>query len=69
MQDVYKDIEEYNLGKKRNVWVAFDDMITDMINEKKLNLVVTELFFRDRKLNISLVLLHNHTLKHQNKLN
>ena len=35
MQDVYKDIEEYNLGKKRKVWVAFDDMIADMINEKK----------------------------------
>ena len=44
-------------------------MITDMIKEKKVNLVVTELVFRDRKLNISLVLLHNHTLKHQNKLN
>ena len=44
-------------------------MIADMIKEKKLNLVVTELFFRDRKLNISLVLLYNHTLKHQNKLN
>ena len=37
MQDVYKNIEEYNLGKKRKVLTVFDDMITDMINSKKLN--------------------------------
>ena len=34
---------------------TFDDMIADMINNKKLNSIVTELFIRDRKLNISLV--------------
>ena len=68
MQDVYKDTEEYNMGKKRKVLVVFDDMIADIINEKKLNPVVIELFFRDRKLNISLVLLHNHTLKYRKKL-
>ena len=55
MQDVYKDIEEYNLGKKRNVLIVFDDMIADMINNKKLNPVVTELFIRGRRLNISIV--------------
>ena len=42
MQDVYKNIEEYNLGQKRKVLIAFDDMITDVINNKKLNPVVTE---------------------------
>ena len=41
MQDVYKNIEEYNLGKKRERLIAFDDMIADMINNKKLNPVVT----------------------------
>ena len=55
MQDVYKDIEEYNLGKKRNVLIVFDDMIADMINNTKLNPVVTELFIRGRRLNISIV--------------
>ena len=54
MQDVYEIIEEHNLRKKRKILIAFDDMIADMIN-KKLNPVVTELFIRGRKLNISLV--------------
>ena len=54
-QDVYKNIEDYNPGKKRKVLIVFDDMIADMINNKKLNPVVTELFIRGRKLNISIV--------------
>ena len=55
MQDVYKNIEEYNIGKNRKILIVFDDMIADMINNKKLNSIVTELFVRGRKLNISLV--------------
>ena len=55
MKDVYKDIEEYNLGKKRKVLIVFDDVIPDMINNKKLNPVVTELFIRGRKINNSIV--------------
>ena len=55
MQDVYKNIEEYNLGNKRNILILFDDMIADMIDNKKLNPIVTELFIRDRKVNISIV--------------
>ena len=55
MQDVYKNIEDYNPGKKRKILIVLDDMIADMINNKKLNPVVTELFFRGRKLNISIV--------------
>ena len=55
MQDVYKNIEKYNPGKNRKVLMVFDDMIADMINNKKLNSVVTELFIRGRKLNISIV--------------
>ena len=54
MQDVYKNIEDYNPGKKRKILIVFDDMITDMINNKKLNPVVTELFIGVRKLNISI---------------
>ena len=55
MQEVYKNIEEYCLGKKRKVLVVFDGVIAYMINNKKLNLVVTELFIRGRKFNISMV--------------
>ena len=55
MQYVYKNIEEYNIGKKHKVLIVFDDMIADMINNKKLNLVITELLIRGRKLNISIV--------------
>ena len=55
MQDVYKNIEDYNPGKKRKVLIIADDMIADMINNKKLNPIVTELFIRGRKLNISIV--------------
>ena len=55
MEDVYTNIDEYNSGKKRKTLIVFDDMIADMINTKKLNSVVTELFIRGRKLNISLV--------------
>ena len=55
MQNVYKNIEEYNIGKKRKILIVFDDMIADMINNKELNSIVTGLFIRGRKLNISLV--------------
>ena len=55
MQDFCKNIEDYNPGKKRKIIIVFDDMIADMINNKKLNPVVTELFIRCRKLNISIV--------------
>ena len=54
MQDVYKKIEEYNLGKKRKILIVFHDMIPDMINNKKPNPIVTELFIRGIKLNVSL---------------
>ena len=55
MQDIYKNIEKNNQNKKRKVLIIFDDMIVDMINNKKINPVVTELFIRGRKLNISIV--------------
>ena len=55
MQDVYKNIEDYNPGKEHKVLIVFDDMIADMINNKRLNPIVTELFIRGRKLNISIV--------------
>ena len=55
MLDAYKNIDEYNLDKENKILIDFDNMIADMIHNKKLNSVVTELFIRGRKLNISLV--------------
>ena len=55
MQDVYKNIDKYNPGKKRKILIVFDDRIADMINNKKVSSIVTELFIRGRKLNVSLV--------------
>ena len=55
MHSVYKNIDDYNLNKENKVLIVFDGMIADMINNKKLNSIVTELFIRCRKLNISLV--------------
>ena len=55
MQGVYKNVDEYNPGKKRKILIVFDDMIADIINNKKLNSIVTELFIRGRKLNVSFV--------------
>ena len=57
MQNVYKNIEDCNPIKKRKILIIFDDMIADMINNNKLNPMVTELFIRGRKLNISIVLI------------
>ena len=54
MEDVYKNIDENNTDKECKIIKVFDDMIADMINNKKLNSTVTELFSRGRKLNISL---------------
>ena len=51
MQDVYKNISEYSLGQKRKILIVFDVTIGDMINNKKLNPVVTELFVWGRNSN------------------
>ena len=63
MHDVYKNIDEYNLDKENKILIVFDDMIADMIHNKKLNSVVTKLFIRGRKLNNFLFLLPNHILR------
>ena len=55
MHDVYKHIDEYNPDKEDKILIVFDDMVADMIHNKKLTSIVTILFIRGRKLNISLV--------------
>ena len=41
MDDIYKKIEEYNLNKKWKILIVFDDMIADMLSNKKLNPIQT----------------------------
>ena len=53
MDNIYKNIEEYNPNKKQKILIIFDDMIDDMLTNKKLNPIVTELSIKGRKLNIS----------------
>ena len=55
MHDVYKNINDYNPDKENRILIVFYDMIVDMINNKNLNSIVTELFIRGRKLHISLL--------------
>ena len=49
MHDIYKNINNYNRNKENKILIVFDDIIADIINNKKLNSIVTELFIRGRK--------------------
>ena len=55
MDDIYKNIEEYNLNKKCKILTVSGDMIADKLSNKKLSPIVTKLFIRSRKINIFLV--------------
>ena len=63
MQDVYKNIDEYSVDKERKILIVFDDMMAGIINNKKLNSIVTELFIGGRKLIISLVFITQSYIK------
>ena len=49
MDNIYENIEEYNPDKKRKVLIVFDNVIADILSNKKLNPIVTELFIRGKK--------------------
>ena len=55
MDDVYENINDYSPVRKRKKLIAFDDMIVDIISNKKFPAIIEKLFVRCRKLNISLV--------------
>ena len=55
MDDVYNNIVDYNPKRKRNILIVFDDMIADIMTNRKFQAIIKELFIRCRKLNISLV--------------
>ena len=52
---VTKNIDEYNVDKECKILIFFDDLSADMIDNKTLNSIITELYIRSRKLNIPLV--------------
>ena len=56
MDDVSENIHDYNSSRKRKILIAFDDMIADIMKNKKFQAIIKELFIRCRKLNISLAL-------------
>ena len=55
MDDVYESINDYNRNRKRKILIVFDDMIADIMANKKFQAIIKELFIRCRKINISLV--------------
>ena len=63
MRDVYKNINDYNSDKENKILIVFDDMIADMISNRKLNSIVTELFIRGRKIHVSLVFITQNYFK------
>ena len=50
MDDIYKNIEEYNSNKKRKILIMFDDMIADMFSNKKLDRIATEFITEEENL-------------------
>ena len=54
MDHLYENINDYNPNGKRKILIVFDDMIADIMANKKLQAIIKELFIRCRKLNISL---------------
>ena len=55
MDDVYENINDYNPNRKRKILIVYDDLIADIMTNKKFQTIINELFIRWRKLNISLV--------------
>ena len=55
MDDVYENIHDYNSKIKIKILIVCDDMIADIMTNKKFQSIIKELFIRGRKLNISLI--------------
>ena len=49
MNDVYQNIDDYNPRRKRKILFAFDDMIADIMSNKKFQAMIKELFSRCNK--------------------
>ena len=55
MNDVLDDINNYNKNRNKKVLIVFDDMIADIEYNKKFKRIIKELFYRARKINVSIV--------------
>ena len=55
MDDVYNNIDDYNPKRKRRILIVFDDMIADIMTNKRFQALIKESFIRCRKSNIPLV--------------
>ena len=55
MDGIDENIDDYNPSRKRKILIVFDDMIADIMSNKKFQAIIKELFIRCTKLNISLV--------------
>ena len=55
MGDVCNNINDYNPNRKRKILIVFDEMIDDIMTNKKLQAIIKDLFIRCKKLKISLV--------------
>ena len=55
LHDVYENIDDYNPSRKRKILIVFDDMIANIMTNKKFKAIIKDLFIRCRKLNISLL--------------
>ena len=55
MDDVYDNSDDYNPRRTRKILIVFDDMIADIMTNKKFQAIIKELFIRCRKLNIALI--------------
>ena len=55
MGDVYSNINDYNPNRKRKILIVFDDMIADIMTNRKFQAILKELFIRCKISNISLV--------------
>ena len=57
MDDILPNIEDYNKKRKRKVLIIFDDMISHVMSDKKVQQILKDFFIRCQKLNISLCFL------------
>ena len=55
MDDIYEKINDYSSIRKRKKIIVFDDMIANIMTNRRFQAITKELFIRCRKLNISLV--------------
>ena len=55
MDDVLDDINNYNKNRDKKVLIVFDDMIADIEYNKNFKRIIKELFYRARKINVSIV--------------